>query len=74
MKVGDKVKWGNGGHVNVHTGVIVRVVAPWEYFTQDKYSPRCRNHESYVVEERLGKRQPKIYWPPVKQLIVIEQA
>jgi len=27
-----------------------------------------RNHESYLVEVREGKRKPKLYWPVVARL------
>ena len=27
-----------------------------------------RNHESYLVEVRVGKRKPKLYWPVVARL------
>lgn len=68
LKLGDKVKWGNGGHVNEHVGVVTLVIPAMKPYTNDKYDPRSRNHESYEVSETIGKRKPKKYWPPVNSL------
>ncbi len=75
--VGDEVEWASNGLTierakvgwagYYHRGIVVRVLPAGTFFTNDSYSPRCRDHESYVVEEKR-KRKPKLYWPIVSKL------
>jgi hypothetical protein len=68
FKLGEQVEWGTGGAVNIHSGEVTKIIGRGEFYTNDSYSPRCRNHESYEVTEVIKKRKPKKYWPLVKNL------
>jgi hypothetical protein len=76
FKNGDKVKWSSSaqGSWKEKTGVVVTVV-------QAGVSPKLvgsgwpREHESYVVEVAqgtTGKAKPKLYWPRVTALALVD--
>jgi hypothetical protein len=75
FKVGDKVAWRSqsGGVWKEKHGEVIEVLPPNTW--QSAYHPGRimfdggpRNHESYIVEVREGKRKPKLYWPVVSKL------
>ena len=72
LKLGDKVTWGDGGHVNKHIGVVTLVIPSGVPYTNDSYPSRIMNHESYEVTEQIGKRKPKKYWPSINRMRKID--
>lgn len=81
IKLGTKVEWTgrSGGGIARHTGTVVQVVKPglWPDLKYERIhrGTGCggwRIHESYVVEEIIGKRKPKHYWPRVSALKVVQ--
>ena len=83
--LGDKVEWAIPGmdvdqcktgspylRRYYHSGVVTKVIAAGESYTNDSYGARSRNHESYEVSERIGKRKPKLFWPLVSKLRKVE--
>jgi len=76
FKKGDKVKWSSSaqGSWKEKTGVVVKVVrAGSEPNLVGSGWPR--DHESYVVEVAqgtTGKAKPKLYWPRVAGLELVE--
>mgnify|MGYP006969506354 CR=1 FL=1 len=87
MKVGDKVIWRSqaAGTPKVKEGTIVGVIPTYvnpqlvihdfcsEYGASSAFGfGKERNHESYVVLVKNGKRKPKIYWPRVSKLSLVE--
>ena len=82
FKLNQRVAWvsqSNGTAKEKH-GTVVRIVPPQQhplggfaFWADTHYFPgggfgQVRNHESYVVEVREGKRKPKLYWPVVARL------
>ncbi len=65
FKAGDKVTWRSAaaGTWKDKTGVIVEVVQANSLPLSDIDGAISRNHVSYVVEVRDGKRKPALYWP-----------
>jgi hypothetical protein len=84
FKLGSKVAWSSqsAGTLKEKHGEIFRIVQPGQpplggaefVLTAGVYSlpgggfGLPRNHESYLVEVREGKRKPKLYWPRVSAL------
>lgn len=78
-----KVAWvsqSNGTRKEKH-GKVIRIVpagqealgggtryGAWETYIVPGSIGQVRNHESYLVEVREGKRKPKLYWPRVTAL------
>ena len=65
FKAGDKVTWRSAaaGTWKDKTGVIVEVVQANRFPVSDIDGAISRNHVSYVVEVKNGKRKPALYWP-----------
>ena len=83
FKLNQRVAWvsqSSGTRKEKH-GVVVRIVPAgqsalggassdvfsWTFATTGLFG-NPRNHESYLVEVREGKRKPKLYWPVVARL------
>jgi len=84
FKLNQRVAWvseSRGTRKEKH-GRILRIVPPnqsplggvaeetyaWQYRLPGGGFGLPRNHESYLVEVREGKRKPKLYWPVVARL------
>lgn len=84
FKLYQKVAWvsqSNGTKKEKH-GVVFRIVPPRQpplggaerimiqgvYLLPGGGFGFPRSHESYLVEVRVGKRKPKLYWPRVSAL------
>ena len=81
IKLGTRVEWigRSGGGVAHHTGTVVQVVLPgwkpsseWIGLHNGAGVGDPRSHESYVIEEVIGKRKPRHYWPRVSALKVVQ--
>lgn len=72
IDIGAVVRWRSqsGGVWKEKAGVVIRVVADGVR----PAIPRCgaaRDHESFLVEVRDGKRK-RVYWPRVGALVLVE--
>lgn len=85
FKVGSKVAWvsQSAGTSKEKHGEVINVIPAGEKPGAQLYLSRLqsysrpgggfglpRDHESYLVEVREGKRKPKLYWPRVAALEV----
>lgn len=82
FKLRSKVAWvsQSAGTWKEKHGVVIRVVPPgqeptggFRFYSDTHVLPGGgfglpRDHESYLVEVRVGKRKPKLYWPAVSRL------
>ena len=82
FKLNQRVAWVSPGRgvLKEKHGMVFRVVPPQQHplggfgFLADTHHLPGggfgfpRDHESYLVEVREGKRKPKLYWPVVARL------
>jgi hypothetical protein len=89
MKVGDRVRWTSqaAGFLKEKRGEIVEVLPPrrnpipklakWQQQGCISHygGGMTRDHESYLVKVVTSeKAKPRIYWPRVSKLVLLEEA